>query len=648
MRRRPIGLIVAGGLAVLIGVVIVTLPYWLRPVVEARASAALGRPVTIDHLALGIRPVRVTLGGVKIAGNPAIPGPAYLATLDELALTLNLTPLWHGRMVTIPEAEITRLIVEAVQTNDRQNNYSFAGSDSSASTSSASPTKFPAIGELRVTDSRAHLVMPEYATDANLTIHTEDKPHGRIIAEVAGTYHNQPITGRLSGAAVLNLSDATTPYSVDLKLANGETHVSLVGTIQDPINLGGADLKLELAGQDMALLYPLIGVPLPPTTPYRLTSAVTYADGAFQLTNIAWTVGNTDVTGALTIDPRPARPIISGALVSTHVDMDDLAGFIGSQPGNASTKGESPAQKRALQRAIDSPKLIPTVPMDLTKLRSADFHVTYRADSIIGKSVPFDTLATHLDIEDGEITVTDFRLGIGQGQIIGQATLTPTENTVHTVAEIQLQKLDIQRMLASTHLIKGQGVLGGQMKIESTGKSLAEILGNGNGQVTLAVAGGNVSAIAVDLSGLKLGSAALSALGFPDREGIRCLIGDLSLTDGTLQTRTLMLDTTNDRTTVDGKVDLKTERVDAKLRTQAKHFTVGTLSAPIIMDGTLKNPGFHPEAGTLGARAAAAVGLALLFPPAALLPTIQFGIGDDNACVALLQEGAKHTDPSRR
>lgn len=644
MRGRHIGLMVAGGLVVLIGIMIGTLPYWLRPAVEARVSVALGRPVTIDHLALGIRPVRVTLGGVKIASNPALAGPAYFATLDALALTVDLAPLWHGRMVTLPQVDVTRLTIEAIQTNDRQNNYSFG----SSSTGSGSQAKFPAIGELRVTDSHAHLVMPEYSTDANLTIHTEDKPYGRVIAEVAGTYHNQPITGRLTGAAVLSLSDAITPYSVDLKLANGGTHVALVGTIQDPINLGGADLKLELAGQDMALLYPLIGVPLPPTTPYHLTSAVTYAAGGFQLSKLDWTVGNTDVSGALTIDPKPARPVISGELVSRHVDMDDLAGFIGSQPGNSSTKGESPAQTRALQHAIDSPKLIPTVQMDVTKLRSADFHVTYRADGIIGKSVPFDTLATRLDIVDGDITVSDFRLGIGKGQIVGRATLTPTGNTVHTVADIQLQKLDIQRMLAATHLIKGEGVLGGRVKIDSTGKSLAEILGNGNGDVTLVAAGGNVSAIAVDLSGLKLGSAALSALGFPDREGIRCLIGDLSLTDGTLQTRTFMLDTTNDRTTIAGKVDLKTERVDATLRTQAKHFTVGTLSSPIIMDGTLKSPGFHPEAGTLGLRTAAAVGLALLFPPAALLPTIQFGIGDDNACVALLQDGAKLADPSKR
>jgi hypothetical protein len=36
------------------------------------------------------------------------------------------------------------------------------------------------------------------------------------------------------------------------------------------------------------------------------------------------------------------------------------------------------------------------------------------------------------------------------------------------------------------------------------------------------------------------------------------------------------------------------------------------------------------------------VGLALLFPPAGLLATIQLGIGDDNACVALLKEAAAH------
>jgi uncharacterized protein involved in outer membrane biogenesis len=154
------------------------------------------------------------------------------------------------------------------------------------------------------------------------------------------------------------------------------------------------------------------------------------------------------------------------------------------------------------------------------------------------------------------------------------------------------------------------------------------------------MAGGSMSQMIVDLSGLQLGEALLSSLGLPAQTRVRCLIGDLALGRGALATRTLLLDTEGDRTTVQGSLDLRTETLSAVLRTQAKRFTIGTLATPILVSGTLKNPQFAPEGGELALRGAAAVGLGLLLAPAALLPTIQLGIGEDNACAAIAREPA--------
>lgn len=51
--------------------------------------------------------------------------------------------------------------------------------------------------------------------------------------------------------------------------------------------------------------------------------------------------------------------------------------------------------------------------------------------------------------------------------------------------------------------------------------------------------------------------------------------------------------------------------------------------------GPLKNPAIQPELGEAAARAGAAVGLGLLFPPLALLPTIQLGVGENSQCETL-------------
>ena len=79
--------------------------------------------------------------------------------------------------------------------------------------------------------------------------------------------------------------------------------------------------------------------------------------------------------------------------------------------------------------------------------------------------------------------------------------------------------------------------------------------------------------------------------------------------------------------------------IDLALKTDAKHFSVGSLPTRINITGTFKDPSIRPGAEG-AARAGAAAGLAALFLPLAVLPTIQFGTSDadDARCGDLLQQ----------
>jgi uncharacterized protein involved in outer membrane biogenesis len=636
-------LIAAGVLVLMLLVAIVTLPVWIRPFVETAATAALGRSVTIGKLAVTpARFPRITASQIAVASSPDVPDVEHLATVDELTVTLDLSPLLHLKMPAIPDISISGANVSAVESKPGVNNYTFK----TASTQTASsPAALPEIGAIHIRDSHVHVVMSSVAADINVAIHTEDRtdanPNGTIVGDVTGTYARQPITGHLIGGAILNLRDATHPYPIDIKLANGPNRLSLAGTVSDPLKFAGADVKLDVAGQDLAALYPLIGIPIPPTPPYRLTSAVDYAAGSIKLTKIAGRMGNTDLNGELSIDTRPSRPVLDGALTSRKVDLQDLAGFIGSQPGRVNTPGQTPAQRQAVAAAIASPKLIPDMQIDIPKIRSADFHITYRGDSFTGGAMPFDNLSLRLDIDDGHIRLTNLHVGVGKGQIAGFVDMAPVNDNVVTKADLEFQRLDVARLLSALKLVHGEGVLGGRATLNATGKSLSEILIRGNGTLSLFMAGGgNISALIIDLSGLQLADATLSALGLPNRQQVRCLIGDLTLAQGLLQTKTLILDTDADRTSGNVSVNLRSEQIAAHLRTDAKHFTIGSLPTQIKIGGTLKEPSFAPDPIELGARGAAAVGLGLLFPPAALLPTIQLGTGEDNACTTLAKGSA--------
>ena len=107
---------------------------------------------------------------------------------------------------------------------------------------------------------------------------------------------------------MLSLRDASDPYPINLKVQNGPTTLSAVGTIQNPLAFAGANIKLELAGPDMSLLLPLTGIAIPKTPPYRIASKVDYAEGVVKLDGLDGKVGSSDLEGSLSVDTKPARP----------------------------------------------------------------------------------------------------------------------------------------------------------------------------------------------------------------------------------------------------------------------------------------------------------------------------------------------------
>ena len=290
--------------------------------------------------------------------------------------------------------------------------------------------------------------------------------------------------------------------------------------VQNPLNFAGADLKLELAGTNMELLLPLIGIAFPKTPSYQIKGDLDYADGRIRFRKFVGQLGSSDVQGNIEVDPGQKRPVVTADVTSRQVDLADLGGFLGSEPGRMNTPNQTPEQRQAVARAEASPRLLPTTRISLPKLLAADVHLKYRGAKIQGRNMPFDSFAADMDIIDGRILLHPVSLGVGDGRIAGTVEIDPLNgDQFRTKADIAVQRVDLGRMLKATNLVGGSGVFGGRAVLETTGNSMATMMANGNGSLQLTMAGGgDLSALLVDLSGLQFGNALLSALGVPDRE----------------------------------------------------------------------------------------------------------------------------------
>lgn len=623
---------------------------WFLPLVASRASTALGRPVTADHLHVKLgRVVSVTLDGVELPNPDGFNDPTPFARIAHFTVNVEALTYAKSRSLVIPNITMDSPALNAVAHEDGDTNYAFHLQPSPEDPNTVRPAG-PQIGRLTIRNGAAHVLLPKLKTDAAATIETQDASptpvagtianagqDSQIVVEVKGTYAAQPISGKLIGGALLSLRDSSKPYPVNLHIANGPTEITLVGTVQDPVNFTGTDIKLDLKGPDMALLYPLTGISLPKTPPYRLGGQLDYADKKFHFRDFVGQLGNSDIAGTISVDPGPQRQNVTADLHSKAVDLEDLGGFIGSEPGRSSNPNLTAEQRIKVVKAEASAQLIPNTPINLSKLRTADIHLKYKGDKIKGRNVPFDRIDVAMDIVDGHITLHPMVLGVGTGAITAEVDLTPESNDlIRAKADVQVRRLDVSRMLSATHAVNGAGRLGGDASIDTRGNSLAAMLGAGNGKLNLYMSGGNLSALLVDLSGLQFGNALLSALGIPNRAELQCLIGQFALQRGVLSTKTMLIDTNESIISGRGDIDIGHEKLNYVIKTESKHFSIGSLPAPIGISGTFKNPSVGPDVATLGARSGAAVGLGILFPPLALLPTIQLGVGDDNRCARLL------------
>jgi uncharacterized protein involved in outer membrane biogenesis len=636
-RDLPLGRTIAATTAVLLLTLVLLWDWnWFKPLVEARATAALNRKVTIAHLGvkLGARPWLIL--DDPVIANPPEMTEGTLASIGQLSIHLDPWPLLKGKVV-LPDIVVDRLRGDLRPAPSGKGNWVL---DLPLSDASAPPRRVE-IGSLSIIDGSTHMLDPERGADFAVLLHTENADSGdeaRVVVTAEGVYAAQKVSAKLVGGALLGLRDPADPYKIAFTAANGATKIALTGTLLDPLRFGGATIGLVLQGDDLSDLFPLTGIPLPPTPAYKLEGGFDYKDRKFHFSDFSGTVGSSDLRGDLYYESHTPRPEIAANLISRKVVLADLAGFIGAAPGKPDAPSETAKQQRAHDRQDAKASVLPDQPINLPKLRSADLHVSYKAERIETDSTPLDNIEAVLDIVEGKLSLRPLSFGVGKGQIVMNLALDGQQDQVHVVADVDFRKLDLSHIMSRTSIFHGAGEIGGTARIDSTGNSMKSLLGRGDGDLKLFMTGGDISALMLDLAGIDLGNAVLSALGIPSRATLRCMVGDFGLKDGQVETRTLLIDTTEANVVGSGAIDLKNEKIDYRLKTEPKHFNIGSLPAPILIRGDLKSPNVAPDAKALALRGGAAVVLGVLLTPlGALIPTIQLGLGEDNDCVTMLK-----------
>jgi AsmA family protein len=240
--------------------------------------------------------------------------------------------------------------------------------------------------------------------------------------------------------------------------------------------------------------------------------------------------------------------------------------------------------------------------------------------------------------------------GLADGTIIGFASLDGTQDPVDSEFDLRLKALQLQDMLAKLEVSgEGLGEFNGRIRLEGRGTSVDQVLGSASGQTVLTMTGGGLDALIVEAIGLDVAESIAVLLDSlaqseEDKVPIRCAIVNLQIEQGVATARPVVIDTTDSKIIVDGKVNLKDEMLDVFIQSFPKDASPLSFNQPIHVDGRILSPSVNPAPG----KTANEVLGWLLAPVAALLPFFDVGGEEDSPCGSLLaqaKEAAEEPPP---
>jgi uncharacterized protein involved in outer membrane biogenesis len=570
---------------------------YVRDMMESEADKASGRVTKIDKLAIDWGwTAHFHIEGVQISNADWAKAP-HLFEAQEIECDIRLWPLVKGN-IELPRLRLVKPVLSIEKSEKDEFNWSAEQAPGTATAvRAATPAhrdQVPLIGQLEIVDGRLAYRDAKRKLALDGTVNTamgqagEGSPQARLAMK--GNLENQPLNLQFTGGSVIMLRDTETPYPIDLDVHYGDTHLTVKGKLQDPMQFKGADVKLTLSGQNLAQIFPLLGIPGPPTPPYRIEGQLNRSGKTWRVDDMKWHAGDSDLAGSLTLDEGVKPSKLTAKLTSQNLVFTDLAPLVGASPGKGGTTSDE--QKKTEAGLEEKGELFPDVPLHVERLRAMNMDVSLDAKKVVAPDyLPVDTLFAHVVIEDGHARVKPLKLGLAGGTVEGTLGIDARPDQPKVDTDLKLGQIALAQFFRNTRFFDTtEGKLDGRINLAGEGKSLAAVMGSANGDITLVMGGGSISDLMVSAADLQIASALALYITGDHRIPVRCVVSRLNFDHGTVAFDKTLLDTQRSVLHVDGRVTLGDQVVKTSIKSDPKKWDLLDLHAPVLINGKIRSP----------------------------------------------------------
>jgi uncharacterized protein involved in outer membrane biogenesis len=590
---------------------------------------------------------------VRVAGDFQL----YFDPIDTKFVAEGLTisnPVWRGgqffkskridtRIATLPLIFGTRRVKWLDLTNGtldlawdkahKRNTFTFGDPDKKGK-----PFELPDIRTAQIVGTKISYLDPSLLLKTDINVDTINATDTHFAGDIrfAGVGAMRAIPFTLSGSLMSpNTTLAGGKNKLALAIRSGRTSLDVAGTLPGATVIDGADLKLIARGPSLSLLFDFLGVAIPDTRTYRVTSDLTKAGIDWKFTRLAGRFGDSDLGGTMTVSvPVGARLNIAADLSTKTLDIIDAGPFIGYEPARLE------AGKVAIPVA-GILRILPDAPLRIEAIKRFDAQVKYHVQNIRAKNVPISNVALNLDLNDSILKLSPMTFDMADGHLWSDISIDARDATVRTAYDIRLSPTPIGKLLARFGIDQSgtTGTVKARIQMAGVGDSVRTSLASSNGRIAIIIPHGTFWTRNIQLAELDLGTyfqkLVMEKLKKPVE--INCGLIAFTVRNGIAAADPILIDTTKNVIAGRGGFSFKDESLDLSFRGDGKKFSLFSAQSPIGLNGHFAKPGISVISEQLLGRAGAGLGLSLIASPlAGILAFVDIGDAKSAQCGPIL------------
>ncbi len=627
LRRRPRPLRIAIRTVAIILLILfaiwlilfITKGRFLKGPFERFATAQLEREVDVGgDFQLYFAPFNVKFRAedIRIA-NPAWARERQFFTAKKVDARLATLPLVFGnRVLRFADLDGARVALEWDAGNKR-NSWTFGDPNRPPE-----PLELPQIRRAAITKSGLTYRDPRLQLFADIDVDTVRATGTRISDDIGfsgrGTMRAQPFT--LSGGlkspneTIAGGKNALTLHAIGL----GNT-LDVSGTLPGPTELEGADLKLQARGGNLSRIFDFLGVAIPDTRAYRVTSALTYENEVWNLTGMKGMFGDSDFAGSLAVSQPKGRLYLKADLATRSLNIIDAGPFVGYDPQRLDRMGTG----GTVETVGGRPRVLPEAPLRVEALKRFDADVRYRVTKVRAESFPISNVDLTLALKNGLMELKPFNFIVAGGTVKSDIAIDARPAIVRTEYDVRLSPTRLGTLLArfGTEKSGTTGTVSGRIRMVGFGDSVRQSLATSNGRIAFVLPQGTFWTRNIQLAELDIGTFVQKM--FQDKlkkpVEINCGVIAFTVRGGIAAADPILIDTRKNVMLGRGGFSFRSEAIDMAVRADGKTFSLFSGQSPVGVGGYFAAPKIDPVSDELAGRAGAGLGLGILASPVGLI-----------------------------